>query len=291
MHAIKTYIVGLSSLRIIAQELGVTPATIYTWLFQLGSHGKDPLHIAQELKPRWYGYLAIDGKSIFILGIEHVLLLACDVKSQDIVHAQLTLGENHQSFLQFLTAIKEQIHYPLIAVTIDLRRGLQSAVQLTFPKAPVQACVVHRSRQLDMRLPKGKKRSKFRRQNQILKALIRKVLFANDFEEAEWHFWYLLGEEPKFQKKAPRSVITMIKRNFWLTVTHFFVPELSRDNNGIENIIKQLHRKLKLSGGFHNPDSAWAMIKLLILGYRFKAFTDSKTPGFNGKNSSGVSRR
>lgn len=228
--------------------------------------------------------MSIDGKSIFIFGIEHVLLLACDVKTQDIIHAKLAKFENRDYFIQFLIELRDKIKYPLKAVTIDLRRGLLSAINEIFPGIPVQACVVHLSRQLDMRLPKGKKKSKFRKQNRILKELIRKILFARDFEEAKLNFKYLVSKEYKFQTKAQRSVIKMMKRNFQLIVAHFLCAGLLRDNNIMENIIKQLNRKLKLIGGFHNKESAWAIIKLLVMCYRFKAFTDSKERNFNGKS-------
>lgn len=213
-----------------------------------------------------------------------MLLLACDVKTQDIIHTKLVKFENRDYFIQFLIELRDKIKYPLKAVTIDLRRGLLSAINEIFPGIPVQACVVHLSRQLDMRLPKGKKKSKFRKQNRILKDFIRKILFARDFEEAKLNFKYLVSEEYKFQTKAQRSVIKMIKRNFQLIVAHFLCDGLLRDNNIMENIIKQLNRKLKLIGGFHNKESAWAIIKLLVMCYRFKAFTDSKERISNGKS-------
>jgi len=228
--------------------------------------------------------LSIDGKSVFICGIEYVLLLACDIKTQDIVHVKLVESENYKCFVQFLIEIRDIVQYPLKAVTIDLRRGLLTAIREIFPDIPVQACVIHLSRQLDLRLPKGKKKSKFRKQNKILKELIRKILFANDFEEAELNFWYLICEKHKFQTKHQKSVVKMIERNFWLIVTHFIYPNVIRDNNIIENIIKQLNRKLKLIGGFHSKESAWAIIKLLVMCYRFKAFTNSKNPDLNGKS-------
>lgn len=178
-----------------------------------------------------------------------MLLLACDVGTQDIVHVKLVEFETYNCFIQFLVETRDIIKYPIKAVTVDIRRGLLSALEEIFPNVPIQACVVHLSRQLDMRLPKGKKKSKFRRPNKILKDLIRKILFANDFEEAELNFWYLHNEEYKFPTKAQQSVIKMIKRNFWLIVAHFFCDGLPRDNNIIENIIKQLNRKLKLMGG------------------------------------------
>lgn len=282
--AVKSYIAGFSPLRTVATTLGVSPATVYSWLFLIASKCKDTIQVAQELKPQWSGYLSIDGKSIFIFGVEYVLLLACDIKTQDIVHAKLVEFEDRVCFTQFLIELKDKIRYPLKAITLDIRRGLISAIRDILPEVPIQACVIHLSRQLDQRLPKGKKKSKFRTKNKILKDLIRKILFANDFEDAELNFWYLHSEEYKFQTKQQRSVIKMIKRNFWLIVTHLIHPGITRDNNTIENIIKQLNRKLKLIGGFRNKESAWAIIKLLILCYRFKAFTNSHDTFFNGKS-------
>lgn len=214
------------------------------------------------------------------------MLLACDIKSQDIVHIRLVGVENYTCFKQFLSELKYQIGYPLKAIIIDLRRGLLKALKEIFPKVPIQICVIHLSRQLDQRLPKGKKRSKYKRQNRELRELIKSILFANTIEEAKVKFGVLKSKEQQYQTKAQSSVIKMVKRNFSLFTTHFSCPDLPRDNNIIENIIKQLNRKLKLIGGFRNKESAWAIIKLLTMHYRFKSFTDCsiKNNHFNGKS-------
>ena len=204
----------------------------------------------------------------------------------DIVHARLVSYEDYKYFKQFLDELKYQIRYPLQAITIDIRRGLIKALKETFPKVPVQVCVIHLSRQLDQRLPKGKKRSRFKMQNKELRESLRNILFAQNPREAETEFNILKAKEQGYQTKAQRSVIRMIKRNFPLFTTHFSCPGLPRDNNIIENIIKQLNRKLKLIGGFRTSESAWAIIKLLIMNYRFKSFTDCKLSNrhFNGKS-------
>ena len=200
------------------------------------------------------------------------MLLACDIKTQDIVHIKLVLQENYWCFKQFLNELKYHIGYPLKAITIDLRRGLLKALKETFSEVPIQICIIHLSRQLDQRLPKGKKKSIFRKQNQELRKLLKSILFSETFEEAKMKFDILKIKEQEYQTKAQQSVIKMIKRNFSLFTTHFSCLGLPPDNNIIENIIKQLNRKLKLIGGFRNRESAWAIIKLLIMHYRFKSF-------------------
>jgi hypothetical protein len=60
------------------------------------------------------------------------------------------------------------------------------------------------------------------------------------------------------------------------------VPGLPADTNVVENVIRQLGKKLRLMGGFSSLASADRFCRLLVACYRFKRFTDSRN-GSNGQ--------
>lgn len=283
------YIEGLTPFRIVADrlsrvhELKLSPSTVCRWVNLVGKKCKDTIQVAQELKPKWSGILSIDGKTIRASGKKYTLLLAADLKTQDIVHAIVVIKESYQNMKKFVSQLKDEIDYPLRGVVIDLRPGLVRALGETFPKVPIQACVIHLKRQLDQRLPKlkGKRGS---RTNQELRELLCQVLFASSSEEALSAHREILKRSDIFAEKAQKTVIKMVSRHLSLILAHHFHPELSRDNNIIENIIKQLNKKIKLLDGFESIDTADVFIKLLVMKYRFKSFTDSRDKSKNGKS-------
>ena len=90
--------------------------------------------------------------------------------------------------------------------------------------------------------------------------------------------------ERKFMVKYQKSIIKTFKRYSSIIGTHFYHPNIPRDNNIAENIIKQLNRRIKLFAGFQRADTAYAVIKLLVMWYRFKTFTDSRDKTKNGRS-------
>lgn len=283
------YVEGLSPFRTVARRLSVnegkspSPATISRWVYFAGKEAKDTIDMAQEFSPRWFGVLSIDGKSIKVSGIKYILLLACDIKTQDIIHALLVSQESYSNMKWFVKDIKEKIGYPLKSCVIDLRPGLLRALREIYPDVPVQACVIHLKRQVDQRLPKLKKDTGGHT-NQVLRTLITKLLFSGTLNEALIFYQEILKREGEFSGKRQKSVVRMIKRNLGLIIAHHSHPDLPRDNNITENIIKQLNKKLKLLDGYQFASTANANLRLLVNCYRFKRFTDSRDKSKNGKS-------
>jgi transposase-like protein len=77
LEAVRLYVQGLSSYRVLAsmleQRLGrsVSRATLNGWVSELGGQAKTPLEVSMELRPRWGGFIGIDGKVIFVRGARH----------------------------------------------------------------------------------------------------------------------------------------------------------------------------------------------------------------------------
>ena len=76
MHyqAARLYFTEESSYRAVGRQLVITPLTAFRWIDELGGNCKSFEEVAEELKPKWGGYLLADGKAIFIKSKEHALL-------------------------------------------------------------------------------------------------------------------------------------------------------------------------------------------------------------------------
>ena len=243
---------------------------------------KDPIDVARELNPRWRGVLGIDGKPYTVGNEEWVILIGCDIATQDIVHFDLVESEGLEEIYYFLNQIKTLLNYPFKGIISDLGKPIVPAIYHVLPGIPHQACVVHFQRYVDMKLPK--KSLKNRSLNEELRTLINRLLFASSEREAREYFLRILKSKNRFQTGYQRSIIKTIAKYFDLLITHHRFPEIPDNNNITENIIGQLNKKLNLVGSFRTYPSAYATLKLLIMCYRFKRFTDSRTKENNGKS-------
>lgn len=150
-----------------------------------------------------------------------------------------------------------------------------------FPEVPHQACIVHFDRYVEQTLPKLKKR-KYYKENQILRQLIKDLLFATNFNNAEEIFTRLMRAEDDFKVDFQRTVLKSLRKHFDLLTAHFHNPELDSKNNVAENIIKQLDRKIFLLSDFESAQAAINFIKLWVICYRFKPFSSSNYDFRNG---------
>jgi len=62
----------------------IAPITAWNKTIPFGFNCKSPLEVSLELKPKWSGFLLLDGDAINVLGKEESLLLGVDVYAQDI---------------------------------------------------------------------------------------------------------------------------------------------------------------------------------------------------------------
>ena len=267
-----------------AYRSGVSSKTVLSWVNYFGEHTKSPIEIAQELKPRWSGILGVDGKPIKISGTEAVLLIAVDIGTMDAFFFDLVAAEDEENALKFFRIIKEVFKYPVQAVVSDLGKGrvFVNLVERIFPYVPHQACVIHFSRYVDIKLPKSKK-SKYHQLNEYLRQHINHILFTQCYNDADELLIRLRNIEHLFGAKYHHEIIKSLRNNFDLLTTHFFHPELPRDNNVVENIIKQLNSKLYHMHGFKKMENAYNFLKLWFCAYRIRLFTSSSYPHRNGQ--------
>lgn len=227
--------------------------------------------------------MGVDGKAVKISGSEAVVLVAVDIGTNDPFFFQLAEAESEEEAEKFFLIIKEIFNYPVTAVVSDLGKGrvFVNLVDQIFPGVPHQACVTHFSRYVDMKLPKSKK-SKYYKQNELLRSYIKNILFATNFNDADELLVRLRHIEHLFEAKHHKEIIKSLRRNFNLLTAHLFHPELPRDTNVVENIIKELDKKLLQMCGFKNPQNAYNLLKLWFCAYRFRPFTSSNYSHRNG---------
>lgn len=273
------------SFRAIARRLGITASTALNWVNEFGHNCKSIQDVHRELRPSWSGILGIDGKPIKIFGSEKMVLLASDKLTHDLVHLDLVEAESEDDCKKFLLTIRDNIRYPITGIISDFGKGrvwLDLIADL-FPDIPHQTCVVHFQRYVNQRIPKSKK-SHYYAQNKFLRQLVAEILFTDSFNDSEELFLRLKKIKTQFKVKYQKMIITSIENHYHTLTTYFHNPDLPRDNNFVENIVKQLNRKLKQIDGFKNKDNAKNFLKLWSIFYRFKPFTDSNYEYKNGKS-------
>jgi transposase-like protein len=281
--AVKRVVEDLGSYHRVATRIGVSAPTVLEWVNAFGSHAKSPIEIAQELNPEWSGILGIDGKPVNIGDREYTVLIAVDVETFDPFYFALAEAENYHEAKRFLMIVKEVFRYPVRAVVSDLGKGrlFTQLVQEIFPSVPHQVCVLHFSRYADMRLPKSKK-SKYFKQNEYLRSFIQSILFAKSFNDAEELLTRFSEIEPRFQASCQKAIVKSLRRNFHLLTTHFFYPDLPRDNNIVEHIVGEMEQKLRFMKRFKNNQNAYLFLKLWFTAFRFRPFQNSRYSHRNG---------
>jgi len=286
-EALRLYFDSGASYRGVARRLKVEPITIYKRIIRMCFNCKSPLEVSLELSPQWSGYLLVDGDSITVGRRKESLLLGVDSYSQDIPHALLAEHENSQNWERFFQQIHDPIGYPLKGIISDGDPALQKAREAVFPDVPWQLCIKHFEDGLSrfLRYQFTQKRGYWRETDRFLKA-IHDMLYAKSFEKAQ-RYLLAISIDPGFKQAGLSAVIDTIHEKFPYLVTHHFHPGMPRTNNIAEGVISRLDEKITKADGYLYHDTCWATMKMLIMWYRFKKFTDcrKKNKHKNGKKS------
>jgi len=258
----------------------VSRITLNRWVDQTGERAMTPLQMSVALSPTWGGYLGVDGKAVFIKGIEHALLIAVDQTTQDVVHARLVKAETIEGFYRLVREAVVVAGYPLSGLIIDASSSFVIAHSHYLARLPLQLCRIHFCRNLDYEIAKAK-RAPDAWLRAELKQRIRATLFASTYLEARHRLQTLLADAAHYQGLSRHDTLGQLQKRFELLMTHHHHPGLPPDSNITENVIKQLGKKLRLMEGFQTVETAQRFVRLLVACYRFKRFTDSGN-GHNG---------
>lgn len=326
-ESIKRHIEDRSSFRVIAKRLGelthriFSRMTAHRALTQACRNCKMPVEVARELRPKWGGYLHLDGKGIKLKGHsghDWTAFLAQD-STGDMVHVVLLEGgEQRVAIRDFLLVIRDRMHYPIRGVVSDLSEEIAWAVQEVWPGVPHQGCLTHTLRLIDehtryrairhrlwreiqrwrqwregtpllhrqsVGYAAGVQRIRqaiatIKRTHAVALRLRRRAriwLFSSSAEEEDrWARFQRTSASARYLEE--RSLAPSLRVHRRLLMTHLDHPDVPRTNNRIENLIKQLNRRLKTIEGFGTPRAARGYLYLWSIYHRFKPYTDCRPP-------------
>jgi len=252
----------------------------------MGFNCKSPLEVSLELKPQWSGYLVVDGDSIIVGKHKESLLLGADAYSQDIPLAILAESEDGLNWMRFFLLLKDPIGYPLKGIISDGDPAISEAREAVFPDVPWQLCVRHFEKGLDRFLRyEFTQRRGYRREIDGFRKAIHNMLYAKSLEEAQ-KYLLAISIDPGFKQAGLSGVIGKIEKKFPNLVTHHLHPGMPRTSNIAEGVISRLDAKINRADGYKCHNTCWATLKMLIMWYRFKKFTDC---GKRNKHKNGKS--
>ena len=255
----RLHLEGRTSIRTLSRHSGYSTKTITESIHTITKQCVSAAWIAKHLKPKWSGYLALDGKTIRVWdwAAKHfhytkeerrwlhkmTLLVALDLETLDIPTHHLGEEETAIDLVMFLKNLRNS-GYHLKGYVSDGNLDIPRAVRHVFGSGiPHQLCVRHFLQGLRVKL----------RNNSISHL---------DYQDACHHI--LTGKKPHFLK-VPKTLFTYQNE-----------PSLPRTNQACENLLRFLSLRLKTLGQFKKWQYAADYYNALILMRRFTPFTDRK---------------
>jgi len=247
--AVSDYVTTKNSLGEVGKRYNITKSAILSWLPEISSKYRSiySIHNAKL----WSGIIQIDGKELKIKGVKHVLLVGSDATSKIPIHYELVKTENKECVRCFIKNLIKHYPLPIKGIVSDFGRGkcFVKLIQELFPNTPHQVCLVHFMRYINLFLPRTKK-SQYYWRNSVLKWIIKKVIMAPTRKESlQWmdkFIHWIPFFRASYHKRFIRSLIT----NYDLLTQHYEHTFLVTNTNVIENINRQIARKLKNLDGF-----------------------------------------
>jgi transposase-like protein len=275
-----------ASYRAVGRKLNIEPKTAYRKIIALGFNCKSPMEVSLELKPTWSGYLVVDGDSILVGSHRESLLIGVDAISQDILHAILAEHEDGKNWTHFILVLKNPVQYPFRGIVSDGDPAIQETIKVVLPGVPYQYCVRHFEKELYRYIQYQfvQKRGYWREAERFLE-VSKNLLYAKTYEIAK-EYLLAISTDHGFKEAKLDEVINKIRVNFDDLTRHHFHPGMPRTSNIAEGVISRLDSKINQADGYKCHDTAWATLKMLIMRYRFKVFTDcrNRNKQNNGKS-------
>lgn len=256
---------------------------IWQWVQALAHQCSDAFTLSQKLKPRWTGWLQVDGDRL--PGIrERSIVIALDVGTRDIP-CGFVGPESFASYRKLFEQLKA-LNYPLRGLTSDGADEIVKAGKAVFGKVIHQRCTVHVGRNLEDALrPHYATYAMRSREIQRFQQTYKSFVESPTWKEAK-DWLRILYYYPAFQR-----LNILAARNLFLTMLPqitpaFFHPEMPRHTNVIENVFRFVDRRITPMDRFQSQDTAEAMVKLLLLWYRFHKFSNPSKAYWHMKGQS-----
>jgi len=264
------FVLTKNSLQEVGDRYGLSKTSVLNWLSIIS----DRTHSFRIDPALCSGIIQIDGKEIKIGGKKKSILLSIDSKTKQPLLYRISNGENRLTTESFLKSLKSIYPLELQGITSDFGRGkcFLRVVQKVFPQIPHQVCLVHFMRYVRMFIPRTK-RSKFYLRNHLLKRLIKNVIEAPTRDGSLYWLDKLNHLKPYFRASYHKRFIRSINKNYENLTKYFDYDFLDTNTNVIENMIRQLNRKLKNLDGFKSDKNLADFMNLWFNGYHKKSIS------------------
>lgn len=263
----RTHLEGRTSIRTIAKHEGISKTTVVKAIHEVTSQCVSAVWIAENLNPKWSGFLGIDGKMIRVWDwaakhfrytkeqkrwLHKMSLIAClDLGTLDIPIHHLGDEETSIDLKMCLEKLKE-INYPLKGYVTDGNKDIEKVMSMVFGQVPHQLCVVHFLKNLRAKMGAG-------------------IVSEDQYLDAKYHI--LKGEKPKLLR-VPNELFTYQE-----------VKGLPRTDQATENFFRFVTLRTKTLNIFRSWRTATDYTNALVLYRRFKKFESckAKNKSFNGR--------
>ena len=281
------------------QRLGIRIDGKRCWnlVQRLAANSKAPWEVSVELKPQWSGRIAVDGDYVAIGAKREAMLLGVDLEALDIPHTILAEEEDGENWLFYFLVLKYVVGYPFRGVVSDGDPGIELAVRLVCPGIPHQLCVKHFQDGLhrylrydfDYRYGNEKEIERFEKR-------VRGCLYASTLRLAEERLTAIRSDLPFKRVGLLNGPVMILEQNWNRLTQHFHHPGLMRTSNAAEGVIRKLDRRIDAMDSFTAHETAWNILKMLVLHTRFRVLTDCRGPnkhrnGFSPLQLAGVDTR
>jgi len=265
-NAVKDYVITKNSLSEVSARYQITPPTILNWLKEQSSYFPSILSLHSKLPKS--GVIQIDGKEIKVSGNRKVILIASDAVSKKPFYYTLSNKENKEASKHFLKGVKRVYGAPIKGIVSDFGKGkcFVGVVNSVLPDASHQICIVHFLRYIWLFLPRTR-RSEYYWRNTVLKWIIRKVITAKDKNESLYWLKLFIRWIPFFRASYHKRFIRSLLTNYTYLTRHYDDSFLLTNTNRLENLNRQLNRKLKNLDGFKSVKNIKPFLRIWFANY------------------------
>lgn len=262
------YVLSKSSLRDIARRYDIGKSAILNWLEEISINYPEIKNTIKD-DDTWSGLILLDGKEIKNNGNKQTIFIAADAVKKKPISYMICEKENKNHAIRFLNELKRIYPVKIRGITTDFGKGrcFLNVIKEIFPGVPHQICLVHFSRYVWLFIPRTQ-RSEYFFRNIMLKYLIKKIIFAPTKEESKYWLNRLNYLKPFFRAKYHARFIKSVNRNYEYLTARFDYDFLQTNTNVIENIIRQLERKLKNMDGIKSIQKFSCLLKIWFYYYK-----------------------
>lgn len=266
-QCVNDYLLGGMSTQNLSKSKGIGKTTVLNWVPEIAEKNQSFSSVINN-NSNWSGIIVFDGKELKMQGEKIHILIAADNNTGIPFCYGLYKRENKESAEHFLHLVKKSYPVDIKGIISDFGRSKSfiKTVENIFPNVPHQTCQVHYLRHIRMRLPMSKK-SKYWWRNKVLLKIIRKILQAPTREISLKWLAILNDYKRVFPNKKQIAIIKSINQNYKHLTKYYENRFLTTNSNVIENIIRQLNRRLKTMDGVKSENNLLCFLQIKLTDY------------------------